>query len=129
MMTREEVLAEMETSFAEMTDDLKSTVLFTDEGKEWTPTLLLEEVRNDTETGKSYVIAWSQNKGIQQMEDLLSALLAPPGPEYAGRPEIDDVRAGLLNAILGPPDPNAMTCGLPDCQHCHGEVRPFDQKE
>ncbi len=104
-MTREEVLVEMEVSFAEMPEELRTTVLFADGGTNWTPTLLLEEVRKDTEIGKRYVQSWADHK------------------------EGDENLLALLDALLGQPGPDDMTCGLPDCQHCHGEVRPFNQKE
>jgi hypothetical protein len=100
MMTREEVLAEMEASFAEMPEDMKTEVLFSDGNTDWTPTLLLEEIRNDTEMGKQYVVAWSDR------QDMLR----------------------ILDSILGPVSPNGMTCGLPGCNHCHGVVRPFNQE-
>jgi hypothetical protein len=104
MMTREEVLAEMEASFATMPEDIKTEVLFTEAGKDWTPTLLLEEVRNDTEMGQKYVKSWSANK---------------------------EARAALLDIfdlLLGG-DAGAMTCGQPDCPNCKGEGRPFNSAE
>lgn len=105
MMTQEEVLAQMESSFAEMPEDIKTTVLFTENGTDWTPTLLLEAVRNDTEFGRLYAKSWAVDKEEK------SALLS------------------LLDAILGPPGPNDMTCGNPACPHCKGEVRPFTEDE
>ena len=106
MMTREQVLAEMEASFADMPEDLKTQVLYNERGTDWTPALLLEEVRNDTEYGKLYVESWSKNKELRAKDGLLAA---------------------LLESLLGPPGPNDMTCGQPDCPNCHGEVRPFGQ--
>ena len=103
-MTREQVLAEMETSFGEMTEDEQHEVLFEDSGISWTPALLLAEVRNDTDFGKKYVLSWADNKERQaQLQDLLLALLGGGGP---GGGEL-------------------LTCGDPDCPNCHGEVRPF----
>ncbi len=97
-MTREQVLAEMEASYELMEEKTRSEVLFTEQGTDWTPTLLLAEVRNDTDFGRLYVEKWSQNKeanvGLEQ----------------------------LLAALLG----GGLTCGDPDCPNCHGEVRPFD---
>lgn len=60
MMTRAEVLAQMESSFKEMTPAQQTTPFFTEDGKDWSPALLLEEVRNDTEMGKRYVAQWSK---------------------------------------------------------------------
>lgn len=96
-MTREEVLAEMEADFAQMTDEEKNGVLFRDADKDWTPALLIEEVRNATEYGVKYAESWSLNKEQNSLLD------------------------GLLAALLG----DGMTCGDPDCPNCHGEVRPF----
>lgn len=99
-MTREEVLAEMEASFQEMTEEEKTGVLFHEEGTDWTPTLLLEAVRNDTEFGQKYAQTWAANKDANAfLDSLLAQLLGGSG---------------------------AMTCGDPDCPNCHGEVRPFD---
>jgi len=97
-MTREQVLAEMELSYAEMTEQEQNDVLFADGGVDWTPTLLLAEVRGDTEIGKKYVQSWSANK------------------------EANAGLESLLAALLG----GGMTCGDPDCPNCHGEVRSFD---
>lgn len=94
-MTRDEVLAEMEASFSEMTEKEQNEVLFNDSGVDWSPSLLLAEVRGDTEIGREYVKRWSESK---------------------------EANASLLAALLG----GGMTCGDPDCQNCHGEVRPFD---
>jgi hypothetical protein len=96
-MTREQVLAEMEASFAEMTEQEQTEVLFSDGGIDWSPTLLLAEVRGDTDIGKKYVKSWSDNK------------------------EANAGLESLLAALLG----GAMTCGDPDCPNCKGEVRPF----
>ena|SRR5271157_484180 len=104
MMTREEVLTEMEASFETMPEELKTSVLFNYADQDWTPTSLLEAVRSGSEMGLKYADSWAQNKADQQ------ALL------------------DMLDALLGPPGPNDMTCGDPDCPNCHGEVRPFDQK-
>jgi|SRR5579885_908734 len=100
-MTREQVLAQMEQDFNDvMTDAERNEVLFTEEGIDWTPTLLIEAVRNDTDFGKRYVESWSRHQEQQAgLQDLLAALLSGEG---------------------------AMTCGDPDCQNCHGEVRPFN---
>ena len=103
-MTRDEVLAEMTASYERMTEDQRNEVLFNERGQDWTPTLLLAEVQNDTEYGKLYVESW----GIKKEEDelllkLFAALLGGGGPD-----------GGEL-----------MTCGDPDCPNCHGEVRPF----
>ena len=96
-MTRDQVLAQMESSFAEMSEDQQNEVLFTDGGVDWTPTLLLTEVRGDTEIGQKYVQSWSDN---QEKNSLLESLLA---------------------SLLG----GGMTCGDPNCPNCKGEVRPF----
>lgn len=98
-MTREQVLAQMESDFNDvMTDEERNEVLFNEEGIDWTPTLLIEAVRNDTDFGKRYVESWSRNQEQQAgLQDLLAALLGG----------------------------GAMTCGDPDCPNCHGEVRPF----
>lgn len=96
-MTREQVLAQMESSYAEMTDDEKNEAVVERDGVSWTPTMLLAEVRNDTDFGKEYVEMWSKNQDALAMEDLLFALLG-----------------GEL-----------MTCGDPNCPNCKGEVRPF----
>jgi hypothetical protein len=98
-MTHEEVLAEMEASFSEMTEEERTSVLFSDQGTDWTPTLLLAEVRGNTETGQKYVKSWADNKDSNL---LLESLLA---------------------SLLG----GGMTCGDPDCPNCRGEVRPFGQ--
>lgn len=100
-MTRDEVLAEMEASYEQMSEDIRSEVLFNEQGKDWTPTLLLAEVRSDTDFGKLYVQKWAQNKEAQAggLEALLAMLLGGGG----------------------------MTCGDPDCPNCHGEVRSFDE--
>lgn len=100
-MTREQVLAEMEASYEKMPQDVREKVLFTEHGQDWTPTLLLAEVRNDTEYGKLYVESWGRKK------------------------EEDDQLLQLLAALLGEPGADAMTCGDPDCPNCHGEVRPL----
>ena len=99
-MTREEVLAEMEASYAQMSEEIRSEVLFNEQGKDWTPTLLLQEVRDNTDFGNLYVEKWSQNKEAQ---------------------------AGGLEALLAMLLGGGMTCGDPDCPNCHGEVRPFDE--
>lgn len=96
-MTREQVLAEMESSFAEMSEQEQNEVLFSDGGVDWSPSLLLAEVRGDTEIGQKYVKSWSDNK---ESNALLESLLA---------------------SLLG----GGMTCGDPDCPNCKGEVRPF----
>lgn len=96
-MTREQVLAEMEASFAEMTEVEQNEVLFSDLGRDWTPTALLAEVRGDTEIGQNYVKSWSDNK---EKNVLLESLLA---------------------SLLG----GGLTCGDPNCPNCKGEVRPF----
>lgn len=100
-MTREQVLAEMEASYEKMPQETRDKVLFNEQGRDWTPTLLLEEVRNDTEYGKLYVESWSRKK------------------------EEDDLLLQLLASLLGEPGADAMTCGDPDCPNCHGEVRPL----
>jgi hypothetical protein len=103
-MTREQVLAEMESSFAEMTEEEQNEVLFNDLGRDWSPVALLAEVRNDTEIGQNYVKSWSDNKEKNSLlESLLASLLGGRGVD------------GL------------MTCGDPDCPNCKGEVRPFDE--
>lgn len=99
-MTREQVLAEMEESFGEMRDETKTTVLFRENDQDWTPTLLLEEVRNNTEMGQRYAKLWEQNGESNAILDQLLAQLLGEGGE-------------------------ALTCGQPDCPHCEGEVRPF----
>ena len=101
-MTREQVLAQMESDYELMTDDVRNGVLYHEDGVDWTPTLLIAEVRNDTEYGKKYVQSWSQN---QEDKDALRKLLA---------------------FVLGGGDGEGlMTCGDPDCPNCHGEVRPL----
>jgi len=101
-MTREQVLAEMEASYEQMTVEQRDEVLFNERGQDWTPTLLLQEVRNDTEYGKLYVESWGRKK------------------------EEDAFLLDLLSALLGGQDGDGlMTCGDPDCPNCHGEVRPF----
>src|SRR5258706_12515669 len=96
-MTREQVLAEMESSYNEMTEEEQNGVLFSDLGVDWTPTLLLAEVRGNTEIGQKYVQSWSDNKASNAgLEELLAALLG-----------------------------GGMTCGDPDWPNCKGEVRPF----
>lgn len=102
-MTREQVLAEMEASFSEMDESTKTEVLFTDGETGYTPTLLLQAVRDNTEYGQRYVKIWEQNK--------------------VANAQIDALLAQLLG---GGPQPGDMTCGQPDCPHCKGEVRPFD---
>lgn len=99
-MTREQVLAEMEASYEQMDEEIRSEVLFTEQGQDWTPTLLLQEVRDNTDFGNLYVEKWSQNK---------------------------DAQAGSLEALLAALLGGGMTCGDPDCPNCHGEVRPFDE--
>jgi hypothetical protein len=107
-MTREQVLAEMEADFELMTSEDRNSFLFTHEGKDWTPALLIQEVRDNTAYGQSYVQSWSANRDQQgQLEQLLAALLGGGPGALSG--------AGL------------MTCGDPDCPNCKGEVRPFDQ--
>lgn len=96
-MTREQVLAEMEADFEQMTAEQRTEILFTEGDKGWSPALLIEEVRNNTETGQQYVKNWSDNKDANALLD------------------------GLLAQLLG----GAVTCGDPDCPNCHGEVRPF----
>lgn len=98
-MTREQVLAQMEASYEKMPQDIRDKVLYNEMGQDWTPTLLLAEVRNDTEYGKLYVKSWAQ--------------------EQESRAALE----GLLAALLGEGD--GMTCGDPDCPNCHGEVRPL----
>ena len=99
MMTQAQVLVQMEESFGRMKEEDKTRTLFNDGEKDWTPTLMLEEVRGDTERGQKYAKNWAQNQ-----EDI--AMLT------------------LLDGILGGA---GMTCGDPNCQNCHGEVRPFNQ--
>lgn len=99
-MTREQVLTQMEADYELMTEEERNDVLFNDSGIDWTPTLLITAVRDDTEFGKLYVQSWSRNQEEQAgLRDLLAQLLSGSG---------------------------AMTCGDPDCPNCHGEVRPFD---
>jgi len=96
-MTREQVLAEMEADFEQMTEEDRNGVLFSDSGTDWTPSLLIQSVRDNTEFGQNYVKSWSANREQQAgLEDLLAALLG-----------------------------GGMTCGDPDCPNCKGEVRPF----
>jgi hypothetical protein len=100
-MTREQVLAQMEADYEIMPDEIRNKVLFTEEGVDYTPTLLIAEVRNDTDFGKRYVQSWARNVEEQSaLFDLLGVLLGGDG----------------------------MTCGDPDCPNCKGEVRPFNQK-
>jgi hypothetical protein len=99
-MTREQVLAEMEADFEVMTQEERDGVLFTDSGTDWTPNLLIQAVRDNTEFGQQYVTSWSVNKEQKAgLMDLLTQLLGGGG---------------------------GMTCGDPDCPNCKGEVRPFD---
>jgi len=100
-MTREQVLAEMEEGFTQMSEEDKTTVLFSYEDKDWSPNLLLEEVRQDTDFGKKYVEEWSRNK-----EDRMAL-------------------ESLLDTLLGAGD--GMTCGDPQCTNCRGEKRLLDQ--
>lgn len=100
-MTREQVLAQMEASYEKMPQDIRDKVLFHEKGQDWTPTLLLAEVRNDTEYGKLYVESWAREQEERQLLE------------------------GLLAALLGEPGADAMTCGDPDCPNCHGEIRPL----
>jgi hypothetical protein len=103
-MTREQVLAEMEASYAKMPEETRNRVLYNEMGTDWTPTLLLAEVRNDTEYGKLYVQSWGAKK------------------------EQDDQLLQLLQALLGgggAEGEEILTCGDPDCPNCHGEVRPL----
>lgn len=102
-MTHEQVLAEMEESFGQMQDETKTTVLFRENDQDWTPTLLLEEVRTGTEMGLRYAKLWEQNGESNAMLDAL-----------------------LEQLLGGGPQPGDLTCGQPDCPHCEGEVRPFD---
>ncbi len=100
-MTREQVLAQMESDYAQMPDDLRNEVLFSQEGTDWTPTLLIEAVRSDSDFGKKYVESWSRNQEERAaLQDLLTALLGGGGGDL-------------------------MTCGDPNCPNCHGEVRPL----
>jgi len=100
-MTRDDVLAQMEQDFALMDEATRNEVLFNAEGTDWTPTLLITAVRDNTDFGKQYVERWSQNQEAQesQLRDLILQLLTGAEGE--------------------------MTCGEPDCPNCHGEVRPF----
>jgi hypothetical protein len=80
-MTREEVLAEMETSFNnDLTEPDRHTPLFEKDGKEWTPAMLLEEVRNSTEIGNWYVQQWSSYQehltALQPVREMLTKLLS-----------------------------------------------------
>lgn len=103
-MTREQVLAQMEADYELMSDEMRNGVLYTERGVDWTPALLIEEVRKDTEYGKLYVESWSKN---QESKVALTKLLA---------------------MLLGGPSPDGeelLTCGDPDCPNCHGEVRPL----
>ncbi len=104
-MTRDQVLAEMQASYELMSVEQRNEVLFNEQGRDWTPTLLLEEVRNETEYGKLYVQAWGRNKDKILMEDLLLALLTGQGLDGE----------------------QLMTCGDPNCPNCKGEVRPFGE--
>jgi hypothetical protein len=104
-MTRDQVLAEMRASYELMTDEQRNEVLFNEQGQDWTPTLLLAEVQNETEYGKLYVQAWGRNKDKMLMEDLLLALLTGQGLDGE----------------------QLMTCGDPNCPNCKGEVRPFGE--
>lgn len=107
MMTREEVLAQMEASYETMQPEDRNEVLFSEGGTDYSPTLLLQAVRDNTEFGQKYVTSWSVNQ------------------DSIAREKVAMER--LLDLILGPIDPNAMTCGDPDCPNCKGEVRPFGQ--
>lgn len=71
------MLAQMESSFSEMTPATQTTPFFTEEGKDWSPALLLEEVRNDTEMGKRYVAQWSKTNSTpvaSSYEDILAMM-------------------------------------------------------
>ena len=126
MMTREEVLAEMESSYAEMTPEEQNSVVTADDnGKEYTPTMLLQEVRGDTEVGKLYVQAWSQNKDARaDMEKIIAALMGGgPVPPGMG---VKVLSLDELEEMLGE-DPEGEfeeataddLCGDPNCGHHH----------
>jgi hypothetical protein len=82
MMTREEVLAEMEADFAIMNEEEKNMFLFTHEDQDWTPNKLIVEVRNSTPFGLLYVEQWSANKQARvSLDQLLALLMGAPGVE------------------------------------------------
>lgn len=97
-MTREQVLAEMEADYEQMSEEERNSFLFAHDGKDWTPALLIQEVRDNTEYGQGYVQSWSANR--EQQAGLMQ----------------------LLESLLGG---DGMTCGDPNCPNCKGEVRPF----
>ena len=74
-MTREEVLAEMEEDFRFMTTEEQETPFFAAaDGKDLSPKNLIEEVRNDTELGKQYVQAWSDNREAMAFYDAMDVI-------------------------------------------------------
>lgn len=71
-MTHDETLVEMEKDFNLMTDKEKDTILFFQDGKDWSPKLLLEEVRNKTEMGLSFAKQWASNhEAVQALANML----------------------------------------------------------
>jgi len=80
MMTREEVLSEMEADYKLMNEEERAGVLFTEEGQDWSPTLLIQAVRDNTEFGQKYVKSWSQNKEARKQIDEFFAALLGGGP-------------------------------------------------
>ena len=133
MMTREEVLAEMQADFDTMTEEEKSEKLFERDSKMWTPRLLLEEVRNDTEIGKWFMGVWEENKNadaqMQAIESALAQLLGmdpsqvqvlgtlPMDKKFTFVPVTpDDVFGHIDDEEDDEEDKDAHVCG-PDCHH------------
>jgi hypothetical protein len=97
MMTREEVLTEMQEGFDHMTPEVRETTILTKDGKNWTPNMIMEAIRNDTEDGQRFAREWSEDRDLQAKEE-------------------EDMKM-LLDLLLGgaPPPP----CDDPACTACH----------
>lgn len=76
MMTHEEVLAEMEKSFSDMTPPDRQEVVVKIDGKTFYPKDVLEEVRSGSELGHRFSAAWAQsNESESVMMDALATIL------------------------------------------------------
>lgn len=93
-MTHEEVLAQMEADYKIMTPEVRETVLFNGEGKDWTPTMLIEEVRSGSEVGHRYTNNWAMSVEEEELLSKLKDILFGDGP--------------------------LPTCGDPACTTCQG---------